>query len=365
MPLTDDWLVFKNFADFQLEPSKETFRSCLCTPHLYNKYACIFGLTGSVGGEAERAYIAKTFQAVPYVVPQFLTTCEHTTKEDATNLGVRILPTRAAMLAEVARAACEHHRKVPVLVITRGGENDELQRVCRALVSRLARHVEVATAEPQPAVSPEDWERLARLSKLASEHEPTAAPLPPPSPSTSPHPPPQPPSPGQKASPARGVVRAADRARWPLRVPTHGSSPASAATSPTPLAPPASAASPLASPPSRRQPVPVPTHASPPAAATPARPKTGLGALCSSSTSHVLDRIQLLQARNAEGESMIEQCGAIVDLATKRCYTKERDSYFAMTVTDWLGGRNPNPTPTPQPLTPNIPNTNPNPNPEP
>ena len=199
----------------------------------------------------------------------------------------------------------------------------------------------MATAEPQPAVSPEDWERLARLSKLASEHEPTAAPLPPPSPSTSPHPPPQPPSPGQKASPARGVVRAADRARWPLRVPTHGSSPASAATSPTPLAPPASAASPLASPPSRRQPVSVPTHASPPAAATPARPKTGLGALCSSSTSHVLDRIQLLQARNAEGESMIEQCGAIVDLATKRCYTKERDSYFAVTVTDWFGGPRP------------------------
>ena len=154
VPLTDDWLVFKNFADFQLEPSKETFRSCLCTPHLYNKYACIFGLTGSVGGEAERAYIAKTFQAVPYVVPQFLTTCEHTTKEDATNLGVRILPTRAAMLAEVARAACEHHRKVPVLVITRGGENDELQRVCRALVTRLARHVEVATLAPAPTPSP-------------------------------------------------------------------------------------------------------------------------------------------------------------------------------------------------------------------
>ena len=105
VPLTDDWLVFKNFADFQLEPSKETFRSCLCTPHLYNKYACIFGLTGSVGGAAERAYIAKTFQAVPYVVPQFLTTCDHTTKEAATNLGVRIMPNAAAMVEEVTRAA--------------------------------------------------------------------------------------------------------------------------------------------------------------------------------------------------------------------------------------------------------------------
>ena len=79
------------------------------------------------------------------MVPQFLTTCEHTTKEAATNLGVRILPTAAAMVAEVARAACEYHRRVPVLVITRGGERDELQCVCRALVTRLARHAEVAT----------------------------------------------------------------------------------------------------------------------------------------------------------------------------------------------------------------------------
>ena len=47
--------------------------------------------------------------------------------------------------------------------------------------------------------------------------------------------------------------------------------------------------------------------------------------------------------------SVWEQCGAIVDLATKRCYTKERDSYFAMTVTDWFGGRDPNPTPNPKP----------------
>tara|TARA_B100000795_G_scaffold238073_1_gene198990 strand:+ start:217 stop:342 length:126 start_codon:yes stop_codon:yes gene_type:complete len=35
---------------------------------MYTKYACIFGLTGSIGGEAERAYIEKTYQAVPYEV---------------------------------------------------------------------------------------------------------------------------------------------------------------------------------------------------------------------------------------------------------------------------------------------------------
>lgn len=43
----------------------------MCTPYMYNKYECIFGLTGSVGGHAEREYIEKTFNAVPYQVPIF------------------------------------------------------------------------------------------------------------------------------------------------------------------------------------------------------------------------------------------------------------------------------------------------------
>ena len=29
VPLTDDWLVYKNYADHRLEPSKNTFRNCL------------------------------------------------------------------------------------------------------------------------------------------------------------------------------------------------------------------------------------------------------------------------------------------------------------------------------------------------
>ena len=48
VPLSDDWLVYKNYVDFQVEPSKATFRNSLCTPYMYTKYACIFGLTGSV-----------------------------------------------------------------------------------------------------------------------------------------------------------------------------------------------------------------------------------------------------------------------------------------------------------------------------
>ena len=126
------------FRIFNIEPFKETFRSCLCTPYMYNKYGCIFGLTGSVGGEAERAYIRKTYNAAVYEVPQFLHTCEHTTKEEATNLGVVLKERSSEIIEEIVAVAKANYRNVPVLVITRGAENDELNKVHKALSEAIA-----------------------------------------------------------------------------------------------------------------------------------------------------------------------------------------------------------------------------------
>lgn len=70
----------------------------LCTPYLYTKYACIFGLTGSIGGNAEKSYIQRTYRAVPYDVPQFLTTCSATEKVPAVNRGVHLVPSESAQL---------------------------------------------------------------------------------------------------------------------------------------------------------------------------------------------------------------------------------------------------------------------------
>ena len=209
VPLTDDWLVYKNLQDFELPPSKDTFRSSLCTPYMYNKYACIFGLTGSVGGEAERAYIQKTYLAVPYEVPQFLHTCEHTHKDEARNLGVFIRPSTAAMIDEVVATAKRHYRDVPVLIITRGAESDELRRVYNALYATIAEDPD----EPMPRASA--WARRMRR----------------------------------------------------------------------------------------------------------------------------VQGIQRLQERNDNGELMVDECDAIVERATKRCYNDAREAYFRVTVTDWFGGR--------------------------
>ena len=44
---------------------------------------------------------------VPYEVPQFLKTCDNTTKEEAVNLGVTIKDTTAEMIDEVVRLAVQ------------------------------------------------------------------------------------------------------------------------------------------------------------------------------------------------------------------------------------------------------------------
>ena len=74
---------------------------------------------------------------VPYEVPQFLTTCDHTTKEPAKNLGVQICRSFDEKVHEVVQAAKRFHTSVPVLIITQGKENDELAHVVRALSDAL------------------------------------------------------------------------------------------------------------------------------------------------------------------------------------------------------------------------------------
>lgn len=264
VPLTDDWLVYKNYADFDLEPSKNTFRNCLCTPFMYTKYASIFGLTGSVGGEAEREYIRKTYRMVPFEVPQFLTTCDHTTKTPAKNLGVTIKPRFEDKIAEVVRVAKRYHTQVPVLIITQGNERDELALVVRALSEAL-------TEDPHERLRSRDkmsreWEKLRKAVQFCQA---TAA--------------------------------------------------AGGGSSVVPV---------VQSPGSGRRRVDDPAAASPKATI---RRSSSIGGLN--------ERIQILQERDENGVSLIDQCNVIIDQATKRCFSEAREPFFRVTVTDWFGGR--------------------------
>ena len=128
--------------------------------------SCIFGLTGSVGGEAERQYIEKTYQAVPYEVPQFLKTCDATTKEDATNLGVVIKERFSEKIHEVVQAARQYHTDVPVLIITRGAEKDELPKVVRALLEALTSDPRERMRNRERMRATGEFQKLCRLSQM-------------------------------------------------------------------------------------------------------------------------------------------------------------------------------------------------------
>ena len=135
LTLSDDWLEYLNYKTFNTAPVKRTFYATLCTPYMYSSYKCIFGLTGSVGGPAEREYIKETYRAVPYEVPQFLTTCKATKKEPPKNLGVWLEASRGDQERRVVEYVAGYYKKVPVLVITR--DPQEINRLHAQIKRRL------------------------------------------------------------------------------------------------------------------------------------------------------------------------------------------------------------------------------------
>lgn len=79
-----------NYKLCGIEPVAESHYACVCTPYVFNRYAAIFGLTGSVGGKAELGYLTKTYHAVKFNVPRFLDTCTNTPAKVTLNRGVEL-----------------------------------------------------------------------------------------------------------------------------------------------------------------------------------------------------------------------------------------------------------------------------------
>jgi hypothetical protein len=56
-------------------PVYRSFYFVQSMPHLINAYDCVVGLSGSLGSEAEAAFLASIYGAWSYIVPPFLNTC--------------------------------------------------------------------------------------------------------------------------------------------------------------------------------------------------------------------------------------------------------------------------------------------------
>ena len=117
VPLTSPWLKALNYKLCGIEPTCDSHFACVCTPYVFNMYAGIFGLTGSVGGKAELGYLTKTYSAVKFDAPRFLDTCVGNARKVVTNHGVELVDGPGTLVARVVALCHQYYQSVPVLVI--------------------------------------------------------------------------------------------------------------------------------------------------------------------------------------------------------------------------------------------------------
>ena len=261
-------------------------------------------------------------------MPQFLKTCDATTKEDAKNLGVVIKERMSEKIHEVVQAARKYHTDVPVLIITRGAEKDELPKVVRALLEALTNDPRERMRNRERMRATGEWSKLRALTRMGMASlaaSPPSSNLPSRNASLS-------------ASPVRPTPAPTARCQCPL--PRWRRTASSAfcvqVRQTTPKAPPSAG---------RASSVKMAINLG--GIELPGEGDGSLGASLQSSRSKptltsvsaLCPRIQLLQERDEEGRSMIASANTIIDQATKRCYSDTREAYFRVTVTDWFGGR--------------------------
>ena len=125
------WLSYLNYTLSGIQPVAESPFATVCTPYVFNKYRGIFGLSGSVGGQAELTYLANTYGAVKFEVPRFLDTCTGDARKTVLNHGVELVSGEGALISRVAQLCRQWVNRVPVLVISSGRE--EMNKLLRAV----------------------------------------------------------------------------------------------------------------------------------------------------------------------------------------------------------------------------------------
>jgi len=133
VPLTSPWLKALNFLWNGTAPIHECHFACVCAPYMFNRYKGIFGLTGSVGSQAELAYLTKTYHAITFRTPRFLETCVQTPHKVVLNHGVEIHSSSDRQRKRVVELCETYFRQVPILVIA--SSNEELGALHKAVSS--------------------------------------------------------------------------------------------------------------------------------------------------------------------------------------------------------------------------------------
>eukprot|EP00971_Amphidinium_carterae_P159993 3172051-Amphidinium_carterae.1 len=134
----------------------------------FMSYACIFGVTGSLGQSAEKRYLAEHYEAVALNVPYFLDTCRSDSggyqgKTIPKQIGKKTpYPNSKQQEEQVVKLALEKCKDVPVLVIVKDPQ----------AVGRVSAQLDKAVRERDHDAPIEDEQRVIQL--LHDPREPEA-----------------------------------------------------------------------------------------------------------------------------------------------------------------------------------------------
>mmetsp|Transcript_23597 Transcript_23597/g.52290 ORF Transcript_23597/g.52290 Transcript_23597/m.52290 type:complete len:1502 (+) Transcript_23597:28-4533(+) len=118
--------------------SYSTRQSVISKMSCFESYSFIFGLTGSLGTEAEKAYTRKHFKASHFMVPNFLDTCQGQTRPVPRCILTEMTDDAPQQLDLTVNTAKAHCSNVPILVVVR--DQDRVQKVAEALRFSLPEH---------------------------------------------------------------------------------------------------------------------------------------------------------------------------------------------------------------------------------
>eukprot|EP00927_Polykrikos_kofoidii_P012487 TRINITY_DN15383_c0_g1_i1.p1 TRINITY_DN15383_c0_g1~~TRINITY_DN15383_c0_g1_i1.p1 ORF type:complete len:1496 (+),score=249.05 TRINITY_DN15383_c0_g1_i1:150-4637(+) len=117
-----------------------TRQSVICKQSCFASYAFIFGLTGSLGTEAERKYTKKHFNASFLHVPSFLDTCRGQSRPRPRCTLVQMESNARSQLECTVETVRKHCESVPMLVVVK--DVDRVQKVVEKIREELPFHAD-------------------------------------------------------------------------------------------------------------------------------------------------------------------------------------------------------------------------------
>jgi len=144
----------------------------------FMSYACIFGVTGSLGQNAEKKYLAEHYEAVAFNVPYFLDTCRNDSggvqgKTIPTQIGKKTpFPNSKAQEDAVVSMAVQKCNEVPVLIIVKDPE--AVNKLCSQIDQVLRQRDDASPIEDDQRVlpllhNPREPEAFVELVDLSTE----------------------------------------------------------------------------------------------------------------------------------------------------------------------------------------------------